>query len=911
MDTPLFNANYIEGLYEAFRRDPAVVNAEWRAYFRDLDRSPQDAGAVSENGDGGSCLTTAASISPARANRQMAVLQLIDSFRTRGHREADLDPLYLCERPKVPDLDPAWHGLSATDWDAEFCIAVLPGPAQRSLRELVAHLRKLYCGTLGAEFMHITDTAQKEWLRERLESPRPALDTNTRIGLLESLTAAEGLEHFLEQQYVGQKRFSLEGGETLIPMLDALIQRAGAGGTREIVFGMAHRGRLNVLVNVLGKPTRELFNEFEGVFPEVMNSGDVKYHQGYSSDVVTPGGEVHLVLAFNPSHLEIINPVVEGSVRARQQLRGDRQRDQVLPVLIHGDAAFAGQGVVMETFNLSQTQGFRTGGTVHVIINNQIGFTTSDPLDSRSTLYCTDVAKMVQAPILHVNGDDPEAALFAMELALDFRMEFHRDVVVDLVCYRRKGHNEADEPQVTQPLMYHKIAAHPTPVERYARQLIDEQVIQPEEPQILAQRYRAALKTREIVTRPKIRGAEERQDWGRYQGKKWTEEVATHLSPAELVDLATRMTTVPEDFPLHRAVAKVLAARREMGAGGQRADWGFAETLAYASLLRAGYPVRLSGQDSGRGTFAHRHAVLLNQDSGETYLPLQHLDPDQAPFLVINSLLSEEAVLGFEFGYATSDPEGLTLWEAQFGDFTNGAQVVIDQFLVSSETKWKRLCGLVLLLPHGYDGQGPEHSSARPERFLQLCAEDNIQVCVPSTPAQYFHLLRRQMLRPYRKPLVVLTPKSLLRDKQATSPREDFTEGGFQTVIDDNLPREPVQRVLLCAGQVYYKLLNYREKQNIDNISIVRLEQLYPFPRKTLHELIKRYPNAKQWIWTQEEPANQGAWRFIKPRMPKSWGIDLQYAGRLASASPAVGYMAVHRKQLDELLDQAFDLGFV
>ncbi len=922
-NTPLFNLGFLESLQETFQRDPHALSPQWQDYFTALQTDFPADEARRE--------CTVSEQSPAW--RQCAVTQWMAAYRTRGHQRANLDPLALQPLPPVDELELDYHGLALEELNQMFCPGGAFGNAPLALREIERRLRHTYCRTLGIEFMHISDARQKNWLRDKLESQlaTPSFDAETKLQILESLTAAEGFEHFLEEQYTGQKRFSLEGGETLIAMLDYFIQCAGSHGAQEIIFGMAHRGRLNVLVNIFGKPTRELFNEFEGIYLQKMHtgnasvpgnggvpanatSGDVKYHKGHSCDVATPHGNVHLVLAFNPSHLEIIDPVVQGSVRARQDRSGDKLRNWVLPVLIHGDAAFAAQGVVMETLNLSQTRGFHTGGTVHIIINNQIGFTTSDPHDARSTPYCTDVAKMIEAPVFHVNGDDPEMALYAIQLALNFRMEFHRDVVVDLVCYRRKGHNEADEPHVTQPRMYQKIATHPTVVTLYANKLIQEEIIHPEDPQILLQRYRAALKTSRTVARPKLANAPERLDWRRFTGKKWTHPADTAVPLATLARLAERLTRYPHDFRLHRNVEKILQTRQAMGAGQQPLDWGGAEALAYASLVDEGYRVRLCGQDSGRGTFAHRHAELHDQDSGAIYRPLRHISPNQAPFTVLNSPLSEEAVLGFEFGYASSEPDGLTLWEAQFGDFANGAQVVIDQFLASSEAKWQRLCGLTLLLPHGYDGQGPEHSSARLERYLQLCAEDNLQVCAPTTPAQFFHLLRRQILRPYRKPLIIMTPKSLLRDKQATSALTELTQGNFEVVLDEPTPFagaiENVQRVLLCTGQVYYKLWNYRATQHIDNILIIRLEQLYPFPRREIKKILGKYAHVQQWFWVQEEPINQGAWRFIKPRIPQSWGVDISYAGRLASAAPAAGYMAVHKKQLDELLEQAFDLSY-
>jgi 2-oxoglutarate dehydrogenase E1 component len=901
-DTYLYNAGFLDGLYEIFLRDPAQVEPGWRDCFEQL--------RAQAPGEG---ISRAPMAENADTRKQVAVLQLINAYRFRGHEVADLDPVRLKEKPEIPELTLEYHGLGEQDLDTLFNTGSLFVPPQLPLRDIFARLKHVYCATVGAEYMHLNDTVKKRWIQERLEDSRfaPTFDVACKREILDSLTAAEGLEHFLGEQYVGQKRFSLEGGESLIPMLDQIIQSAGGHKAEEVIIGMAHRGRLNVLVNVLGKKTRELFDEFEGRLHAKEGSGDVKYHQGYASDVMTPGGPVHIALAFNPSHLEIINPVVEGAARARQDRRGDKTHDSVLPVLIHGDAAFSGQGVVMETLNLSQTHGYKTGGTIHIIVNNQIGFTSSDPFDARSTLHCSDVAKMVRAPIFHVNGDDPEAVIFIANLALAYRMEFNMDVVIDMVCYRRHGHNEVDEPAATQPVMYRHIRQHPTTWTIYAEKLIKEGVMQAQDCEAMMHQYKASLKTQETVGRPRAPEFQHGVDWKRFRGKKWTEPAETAISPERLQRLAERLTAYPAHFVLHRSVEKVIEARREMAAGQQPADWGFAEHLAYASLLDEGYPIRLSGQDSGRGTFAHRHAVLHHHESGEMHIPLQYVSANQAPFLVINSLLSEEAVLGFEFGYSASEPDSLVIWEAQFGDFANGAQVVIDQFISSSEAKWQRFSGLTLFLPHGYDGQGPEHSSARLERYLQLCAENNIQVCIPSTPAQFFHLIRRQMLRAFRAPLIVMTPKSLLRHKQSVSPLEEFTASeGFRLLLDDaRIEPAKTKRILFCSGQVYFKLLAERARLGMENVAIVRIEQLYPFPRAALAEILHRYEAYRpQCFWVQEEPRNQGAWQFVSARMPRS--LNLDYAGRLASASPAAGYYETHRRQEQELLDQAFDLGY-
>jgi len=818
----------------------------------------------------------------------------------------------------VPELEPAYYDLSEADLEHVVNSGSFVGLDRVSLRTLIQALRDTYCRNIGFEYMFISDRAQRVWIQERIEPVRGTakLPPAQQKHLLEKLTEAEQLERYLHTKYVGQKRFSLEGGESLIPCIDDLIHRAGANGVQEIVIGMAHRGRLNVLVNVLGKMPKDLFLEFEGKHAHELPMGDVKYHNGFSSDITTPGGPVHLSLAFNPSHLEIVNPVVEGSVRARQRRRDDKTGDQVLPILVHGDAAFAGQGVVMETLNLSGTRGYGTGGTVHLIVNNQIGFTTSDPRDARSTTYCTDVAKMVEAPIFHVNGDDPEAVQFITQLALDYRQKFHKDVVIDIVCFRKLGHNEQDEPFVTQPLMYKKIIQHPGTRKLYADKLVAQGVIGAEEPERMIKHYRDTLDAGKETVSPVLSNFKSKfaVDWAPFVNSKWTDAADTHVPLDELKRLSERLTHVPEGFKLHPTVARVIEARRQMAEGKQPVDWGMAETLAYASLLSNGYDVRLSGQDSGRGTFAHRHAVLHDQDRERwdqgSYIPLQNIGKDQGDFVVIDSVLSEEAVLGFEYGFSTAEPNALVIWEAQFGDFANGAQVVMDQFISSGETKWGRVCGLVQLLPHGYEGQGPEHSSARLERYLQLCAEHNIQVCVPSNAAQIFHLLRRQMLRPFRKPLVVMTPKSLLRKKEAASSIQELANGSFQTVIPDTttVDEKGVKRIIACCGKVYYDLATKRIELQRNDAAIIRVEQLYPFPHKQFKAEMDRYPNASEVVWCQEEPQNQGAWyqsaHYFRENMRE--GQKLYYAGRPASASPAGGYMAKHNERQKAMVEQAF-----
>jgi 2-oxoglutarate dehydrogenase E1 component len=929
------NGPYLEALYEAWLRDPASVPDEWRRYFNGLpqvdgvtqpDMPPSEVRAQFyrfESGKGPARTGSADARQADHERKQIRVLQLINAYRFRGHRHAKVDPLDRWEAPEIDELRLDAHDLSEADLDTVFHTGSLHGLGDATLREILEALQKTYCGSIGAEYMHIADTAEKRWLQNRMETPQaePNLSAERRRWLLERLTAAEGIERYMHSKYVGQKRFSLEGGESLIPMLNELVERAGDQGAKEVVLGMAHRGRLNVLVNIFGKKPADLFQEFEGHEDDSLAAGDVKYHQGFSSDYMTSQGPVHLALGFNPSHLEIVNPVIEGSARSRQDRHDDRGGKVVLPILVHGDAAMAGQGVVQETLNLSQSRGYSTRGTVHVVVNNQIGFTTSNKLDTRSSLYCTDVAKMINAPIFHVNGDDPEAVLLVTQIALDYRNQFHKDVVIDMVCYRRHGHNEADEPSATQPMMYSKIKALPTTRELYAQRLTEAGEVEAEQTDRMVQEYRDHMDAGDTVT-PKIITDEDfvnelTVDWSPFIGNQWNDPCDTTVPAERLRELWSRQEQLPEGFELHKRVAKIQTDRGKMAAGALPIDWGFAEIMAYASLITEGYGVRLSGQDSGRGTFFHRHAVLHNQADGSSYVPLRNLGDDQTNFLIIDSLLSEEAVLAFEYGYSTADPRTMVIWEAQFGDFVNGAQVVIDQFISSGEAKWGRLCGLTLFLPHGQEGQGPEHSSARLERFLQLCAEQqpgdyNMQVCVPTTPAQAFHMIRRQMLRPYRKPLVVMTPKSLLRHKLATSSIDDLAGGHFHTVIGDTADLDPkkVRRVVICTGKVYYDLYTRRQEEGIDDIAIVRVEQLYPFPYTELGEIIAGFPNASEYIWCQEEPRNQGAWYHLKHRLERVLGddSDLRYAGRPASPSPAVGYHSRHAKQQHALVVDALDI---
>jgi len=924
--SPLYggNAAFIEDLFERFLVDPSSIPPDWSRRFQSLP--PVNGADVSHRAIVGELrdLAERGSRAVARgfdvrsAAKQAAVLRLINAYRVRGHQNAKLDPLGLQQIEPLPELDLAHHGLEQADLAVEFYTGSLFAPDRLPLAQILEIVREVYTRTLGIEFMHITSTEEKRWIQQRVETYRghPELTDGDRRWFLKLLTAAEGLEKYLHTVYVGQKRFSLEGAESLIPMLDELIQRAGRNGVEELVIGMAHRGRLNVLTNIIGKPPAEIYEEFKGVRRRhrIMTSGDVKYHMGFSGTVETPGGFTHVTLAFNPSHLEIIGPVVEGSVRLRQHRRADSDHRQVVPVIIHGDAAFAGQGVVMETFNMSQARGFTTGGTVHIVVNNQIGFTTSDVMDSRSTTYCTDVAKMVQAPILHVNGDDPEAVIFATRMAFDYRNHFRKDVVLDLVCYRRHGHNEADEPAVTQPLMYQKIRQHPPVRALYADELIARGIITPEDAKSYSEQYRSELEHGQIVSRPVLCGLENphRIDWSKYDDACWDQPVATRVSRERLQLAGLALLELPEGFVLHPRVDRILSDRRRMALGEQPSDWGFGETLAYATLLEDGYSIRISGQDCRRGTFFHRHAALIDQVTGAAHIPLAQVQGGQVDFTIIDSLLSEEAVLAFEYGYATADPTNLTIWEAQFGDFANGAQVVIDQFISSAGSKWGLYCGLTLFLPHGYEGQGPEHSSARVERYMQLCAEQNIQLCLPTTPAQIFHLLRRQMLRPFRRPLIVFTPKSLLRHPLATSPLDAYCcEEGFETVIDEQeaIDRSKVNLVILCCGKIYYDLLQARRAQGLNQVALIRLEQLYPFPRPRFDAVIAGYPQARNIVWCQEEPQNQGAWDQIKHRFARlrKQGREIYYVGRPSAAAPATGFHKVHEEEQHRLVDDALN----
>ena len=912
------NADYVESLYEQYLADPSSVAPHWRDYFAGLPRPSapeashriiqsaiaQRARAAREAG----AVVAAAGVDDESA-RQGAVSRLVQIYANRGHLVAKLDPLGLVRRERPRVLELAYFGLTESDLDRVFFTGsrVADVPQRATLREIIAMLERTYCGTVGAEFAHVSDTEERLWLQDEFQSGRMGhrFSGEERRNILWQLTAAEGLERYLHTKYVGQKRFSLEGGDALIPLLDDAIQTGGALGAEEFVIGMAHRGRLNVLVNVLGKAPSVLFSEFEGKYDtaHLTGSGDVKYHKGFSADLRTQGGNVHVALAFNPSHLEVVNAVVEGSVRARQERRDDAKGERVVPILIHGDAAFAGQGVVMETLQLSQARGYSTGGTLHLVINNQVGFTTSRPDDARSTMYCSDIAKMLEAPIFHVNADDPESVVFVTRLAMRYRMKFHKDVVIDLVCYRRLGHNEADEPSATQPVMYGAIRKHPTARKLYADRLVADGVLTSFEADGLVEEYRAGLDEGRPQARASLGmiGNKYTVDWSPYTEIDWAAKLRTGVEAKRLAALGARITAVPEGFPLHSRVQQVVTNRQKMMAGEMPLDWGCAETLAYASLLEDGYSVRLSGQDCGRGTFFHRHAVWHHQQTGEIHVPLQHIAERQPRFQVIDSVLSEEAVMGFEYGYSTTDPGVLVIWEGQFGDFANGAQVIIDQFIVSGESKWGRYSGLTLFLPHGYEGQGPEHSSARLERFLQLCAELNMSVCVPSTPAQMFHMLRRQMLRSFRKPLVVMTPKSLLRHELSVSSLADLQSGSFRDLIDEVDPIDPstVRRVVLSSGKVYFDLLKARRAAQQSDVALVRLEQLYPFPIEEYEALLARYPKAREVVWCQEEPQNQGAWYQIRHQLerPLAGKRELLYSGRAPAAAPATGIAKVHEAE--------------
>jgi 2-oxoglutarate dehydrogenase E1 component len=927
------SAAWLEAMYEAYLRNPGGVDVHWRRFFEGL---PQAKGG---NGSGSARVETphdevreffktitrdhhvtsvATSTHDLEVERkQVRVLQLINAYRFRGHQQASTNPLHNNHQLEVDELTFDYHELGPEDMNMIFETGSLAGPEIMPLAEIYQTVKETYCGSIGAEYMHLMETAEKRWIQQRLELTRGKTDLSAdeKVNILQQLTAAEGLERYLHTKYVGQKRFSLEGGESLIPLLDELVLRAGASGVKEVVIGMAHRGRLNVLVNILGKTPAELFSEFEGTKDIEELTGDVKYHLGFASSMQSRGGPVHLALAFNPSHLEIVAPVVEGSVRARQWRRGDTEGVQVIPVQIHGDAAFSGQGVVMETLQMSQSRGYSTKGTIHIIVNNQIGFTTSNRMDARSTHYCTDIAKMVDSPIFHVNADDPEAVIAVTRLAIDYRMAFGKDVVIDMVCYRRHGHNEADEPKATQPMMYKRIGKLLTTRDIYANKLIEEQLITELQSRDMVKGLRKVLESGHCVVPHKLpdKSADTTKltNWRPYLAASILDDVETGVPVETIRKLEDKLRQLPDGFVLQNRVQKIMDDRARMAAGALAIDWGFAETMAYATLVNENYAVRLSGQDSGRGTFFHRHAVLHNQNDGVAFVPLRSVGKGKNNFLVIDSLLSELAVLAFEYGFATAEPTALVLWEAQFGDFANGAQVVIDQFISAGEHKWGRACSLVMLLPHGFEGQGAEHSSARLERFLQLCSSNNMQVCVPSTPAQMFHLLRRQMVRNCRKPLIIMTPKSLLRHKMCTSSLDDLASGYYQRVLPEVDPVDPkqVKHIILCCGKVYYELLEKRRLEERTDVAIIRVEQLYPFPGPELDKVLAEYTETQDIVWVQEEPKNQGAWDFAKPRIPamlsRPW--DLFYIGRESSSAPAVGSAKLHGAEQRQLVDDALN----
>ena len=924
------NFSYMESMYDRWLANPGEVPQEWRSYFERLPNVDGFGGAdvrhstviahferLGKNRFKARPESVSTDLSDDHNRKQAVVSELIAAYRQYGHEEAKIDPLGLMPRRRIPELDPLSNpSLGAADLDDVFQVGSFHyGEEVATLREFVKALRDTYCGSIGLEYMHIVSLDEVSWLEQRIESSRARLklDDEAKLHILERLTAAEGLETYLHNRYPGTKRFGLDGCESFIPLLDHALQRVGASGAVECVIGMAHRGRLNVLVNILGKQPSDLFDEFEGKSVAALGSGDVKYHLGFSADVHTPGGTLHLALSFNPSHLEIVAPVVVGSVRARQDRRGDHQGQQVVPINVHGDAAFAGQGVVMECFQMSQTRGYRCGGSLHVILNNQIGFTTGDRQDARSTEYCSEVAKIIQAPIFHVNADDPEAVLLVTELAVDYRMKYMKDVVIDLVGYRRHGHNEAEDPTKTQPVMYKRIRQLPTVRASYAQRLIGEGVVGEADVQKMSSAYREALASGKHVALSLSSEPDPSLfvNWAPYIGATYDEKVDTRFDEARLRKLALRLEQVPEGFEVHKQVRSVLDDRHRMAAGARPANWGFAEIMAYATLIDEGVPVRLTGQDVAVGTFSHRHARLFNQKDGSAFTPLEELRSDVS-FDLYNSLLSEEAVLACEYGYAATTPTSLVVWEAQFGDFANGAQVVIDQFISSGELKWGRLCGLVMLLPHGYDGSGPEHSSARLERYLQLCAQDNMMLVFPSTPAQVFHMFRRHMKVATRRPLIVMSAKNLLRFREAVSFIDELTQGGFQTVLPDPYKLDPssVNRIVLCSGKVYYDLSSKRHELGLSNVDILRIEQLFPFPEQALSKELGTYKCLEKIIWCQEEPRNQGAWFSSRHRIERSIAalgrdLPLQYVGREPSAAAACGYLSRHIEEQRALVRQA------
>ena len=915
------HAAYLESLYETFINNPEDLSKEWLDFFTNLPSHPKSNGEIShlEIIKEFKNISRDNKVSIASADeRQGKVIRLIQAYRNRGHLNAKLDPLGMMERPYIEDLNISFHDFSNEDLDQEFYTDTLNIDSDKlPLREIIKQLERIYCGNIGIECNHITESKERRWFQRKFESKLNdySFNNDEKLNIYERLNSAEGLAKYLSAKYPGMKRFGIDGAESLVPLVESVIQKCGSMGANQICFGMAHRGRLNLLVNVLGKLPSDLFAAFdEDSTLEGASTGDVKYHLGFSSNFNTKGGEVHVSLFNNPSHLEIVDPVVIGSVRARQDRIKDKDRSKVIPVLLHGDASFSGQGVVMESLQMSQTRGFYVGGTIHIIVNNQIGFTTSNINDSRSTDYSSDVAKMINAPVIHVNGDDPEMVVNASKIACEYRHKFKKDIVIDLFCYRRRGHNEADDPSATQPLMYKKITEHPSVLKQYEENLIEKEIITPEEVKSIKASYRKSLEGGESVAKNLAKKPNDTLwfDWEPYMNIKWWPKVKTGFNKKEFKKLGKDICKIPGSFNLGSQATKIFEDRLNMTNENTPLNWGYAESMAYATLLQEGYPIRISGQDVRRGTFSHRHACVFDSKSGMGFIPLSEIaEKNNTRFDIYDSLLSEEAVLAFEYGYSATWPSGLTIWEAQFGDFANGAQVVIDQFIVSAQHKWERLSGLVMLLPHGYEGQGPEHSSARIERFLQLCASENIQVCVPSTPKQIFHLLRRQAIRKMRTPLVVISPKSLLRNPDATSSLNDLTDGSFSCVIDDNVKnKNNVKKLVMCSGKVFYDLLKERNNKNIDDIAIVRIEQLYPFPYDDLEEILTKYENVEEFIWCQEEPLNQGAWFSHRHRIQRvldrfNKDDEVSLVSRPAAAAPAVGLMKLHLQQQKELIKEA------
>ena len=911
---------YLENMYELYLENPDQLSSEWVVFFDNLEPKGINGNRVSHKQivDEFKNLSRSANLSGNIPDaRQSKVIRLIQSYRNRGHQKANLDPLGIMDRAEIEDLDLEFHGLSKEDLSDEFYTdTLLIGKEKATLKEIIESLKVIYCGNIGIEYNHIMDSYERKWFQKKFESKlgKYSFSTDDKLHIYERLNSAEGLAKYLAAKYPGMKRFGIDGAESLIPLVDAVIQNCGELGANQICFGMAHRGRLNLLVNVLGKLPSELFSAFDEDYEITgANTGDVKYHLGFSSNLETKGGEVHVSLNNNPSHLEIVDPVVLGSVRARQDRLNDNERQKVVPVLLHGDASFSGQGVVMESLQMSQTRGFNVGGTIHIIVNNQIGFTTSNKKDSRSTDYSTDVAKIIQAPVIHVNGDDPEMVVKAAIIACKYRKEFNKDIVIDLFCYRRRGHNEADDPSATQPLMYSKIKQHPSVLTQYEDALIREGLISSDQTAAVRSDYRKSLESGLSVAKNLAKKPNEELwfNWDEYIDNKWWDETDTSITKKSITKLGKQISKTPENFNLGPQATKIFKDRDQMTESKIDINWGYGEMLAYASLLEQGYPIRLTGQDVRRGTFSHRHACVFDKETGKGLIPLSKIaEEHNTKFDIYDSLLSEEAVLAFEYGYSATWPTGLVIWEAQFGDFANGAQVVIDQFIVSAQHKWERLSGLVMLLPHGYEGQGPEHSSARIERFLQLCASENIQVCVPSSPAQIFHLLRRQAIRKLRTPLVVISPKSLLRNPDASSKITELTSGSFQCVIDDDCQKDNIKKIILCSGKVFYDIKKQQNLSDKDDIAIIRIEQLYPFPYDDLEEILNTYPNVVEIVWCQEEPANQGAWFSHRHRIQRVLdrlknNLEITLVSRPAAAAPAVGMMKLHLKQQEELIELA------